>query len=74
MIIIDYIIYFLFLVSIVLNVVLALKYSKYKKSKKNSSDSYELSLFIRDLLEAEGLIKITRIAPSDVFLRSPRGR
>lgn len=73
MIIIDYIIYFLFLVSIVLNVVLALKYSKYKKSK-NSSDSYELSLFIRDLLEAEGLIKITRIAPSDIFLRSPRGR
>lgn len=39
------------------------------KIKTSSGDSSEL---LRDLIDGEALIKITRIAPTDVFLRSPR--
>lgn len=45
-----------------------------KKRQKNSQQSFELSEFLADLLQGEGLVKVTRIAPNDIFLRSPRGR
>lgn len=37
-------------------------------------ESYEVKELMSDLLSGSALIKIERIAPADVILRSPRGR
>lgn len=43
-----------------------------KQKQKSAQQSPEINEFLVDLLAGESLIKVTRIAPSDVFLRSPR--
>lgn len=42
------------------------------QKKKPVPTSYEASALLRDLLSGEALVKISRIAPEDIFLRSPR--
>ena len=72
--IINDVFYFVSSFSVLLNfffIILLLKYRKFNKKRK---DSYESSELIKDLLSGEALIKITRISPTDVFLRSPRGK
>ena len=68
------VLYYVSLVSILLNFAFLLLYLKFKKTKKTLKDSYDTTELIKDLLQGEALIKITRIAPNDVFLRSPRNR
>lgn len=56
------------LVSVCLNI-----YLIQFKMKSKRKDSYELQEFLHDLTSPGiGMIKIERIAPTDVFLRSPR--
>lgn len=59
-------------ISILLNIVFLIFILKSKKQKKKTSDSRELQEFMLDLMHGEGLVKVTRINTSDVFLRSPR--
>jgi len=42
-----------------------------KETKKNNS--YEVTELLHDLTAGRALIEVKRIAPSDFFLRSPRG-
>ena len=42
-----------------------------KERKKPRPDSREVSDLMLDLLAGDALIKVTRISPTDVFLRSP---
>ena len=37
-------------------------------------ESYELSEFLKDLMNGSGLVRVQRISTSDVILRSPRPR
>jgi hypothetical protein len=57
------------LVSLALNG--ALFYSRSKRAPKQ--ESYECKELLQDLLAGESLVRVQRVAPSDVFLRSPRG-
>ncbi len=43
---------------------------KIRTNPKNQT--YDAKELLTDLLRGEGLVRITRIAPGDVFLRSPR--
>ena len=60
--------------SLVLNVgLLVLSLRLYKKHKtKPPKDSLELEDFLADLMNGGGLIRVQRINPSDVLLRSRR--
>ena len=42
------------------------------KKKPTKQESYEAQELLRDLLTGSALIEVRRIAPTDVFLRSPR--
>lgn len=46
---------------------------KEKKINKKRPESYELTEFMRDLLNRDGLLKVSRVNPENLFLRSPRG-
>lgn len=59
----------LLIVSIGANVLFALKIRE--KSKK--VESYEVTQLLHDLTGGNAIVRIERIAPSDVLLRSPRG-
>jgi len=45
---------------------------KLKTDKPKRAESYDAKALLRDLLNGDSLIRITRIAPEDVFLRSPK--
>lgn len=45
-------------------------YQRFKPHKKDTS--YDARALLHDLTAGAGLIKVTRIAPEDVILRSPR--
>lgn len=55
--------------SIILNAALIIKFTKQSKSPPKS---LELQDFISDLSRGEGLIRMSRVDPADVILRSPR--
>lgn len=67
--------YYLLAVSILFisNVTTIILLLKEKKLNKKRPESYELIEFMRDLMQRDGLIKVTRIDSSNLFLRSPRG-
>ena len=43
-----------------------------KKLKKKRVESYEVKNLLHDLLAGEGYIKVTRIAPTDFYLKRPQ--
>lgn len=43
-----------------------------KSQKKKPIQSYEASQLLNDLLSGEALVRVQRVAPSDVLIRSPR--
>lgn len=45
-----------------------------KKLKSPDKDKSEMYAFMQDLMNGHGLVKVTRIDTSDIFLRSPRAR
>jgi hypothetical protein len=44
-----------------------------KKKSATKQMSIEASEVLRDLLNGSALVKVSRVAPEDIFLRSPRG-
>lgn len=46
----------------------------YRKKPQKSNQSMELAEFMSDLLQGQAVVKVTRVVPTDIFLRSPRGR
>lgn len=59
-------------VSLSCNVFLFLQYKKLKKSPPKQ-ETYDATALLHDLTAGRALVRIERIAPADVFLRSPRG-
>ena len=59
----------LLIISASLNVYL---FIKIRKSRKARPDTYEVKDLLQDLLAGSGYIKVTRISPTDFYLRSPR--
>lgn len=57
----------LFLASVAFNVHLSLK----QKKQKNKPD-YDATQLLHDLTGGDALVKVTRISPENVLLRSPR--
>ena len=62
----------LLLISNIIFIVLYLRVKK--KLKSPEKDKTELYAFMQDLMNGHGLVKVTRIDTSDIFLRSPRAR
>lgn len=46
---------------------------RFKTTKHKPLESYEVRDLLHDLTSGDALVHIKRIAPTDVFLRSPRG-
>lgn len=46
--------------------------AKWKEKIQKPQDSYELQQFLGDLMSGGGIVEVRRIAPTDVFVRSPR--
>lgn len=57
------------IVSLAANILLALKL---RSSKRETKYTYDAQALLRDLLAGQALLKLERIAPEQVFLRSPR--
>lgn len=71
----EYLIYYLcglLFVSAAVNAFLLYKYLQ--KPKANIQETYDVQELLADLLAGQALIKIERIAPSNILLRSPRSR
>lgn len=69
----EIVLFFVFLsliCSTAANVYLLIQNTKLKKYQ--SEPSYEAQQLLHDLTRGSGLVKITRVDPSEVFLRSPR--
>lgn len=47
-------------------------YLKLRKAKTETKYTYDAQALLRDLLAGQALLRIERIAPEQVFLRSPR--
>lgn len=60
----------LFLVSLAVNCLLGWHLWK----RKSQTESYDAQALMTDLLHGHALVRVERVAPADVFLRSPRGR
>lgn len=72
---IDYIYLFIIIILFSSNCAILILLKREKiKTQKNKNPSNELNEFMMDLMQGEALVKITRISPNDIFLRSPRGR
>jgi hypothetical protein len=67
---VEFLAFFLLFLSLAAN---AAQFYKAKKSKTNSASSHDSRMLLADILRGDALVRITRIAPEDVFLRSPRG-
>lgn len=74
LLLITWVMVVLFLISLVLNAFSFFRYTQLKKQLKERKPSIELDEFISDLIDGSGVVKITRINPHDIFLRSPRAR
>lgn len=60
---------------LVSNVVFIVLYIRAKRKLKSpDKDKTELYAFMQDLMNGHGLIKVSRIETSDIFIRSPRAR
>jgi hypothetical protein len=57
------------IVSLAANAFLAVKL---RASKTEPKYTYDAQALLRDLLQGQALLRIERIAPEQVFLRSPR--
>lgn len=70
----DYTIYFYVIIValIISNLAFLGLFITTKRRQKSRRDSREAEELLLDLLAGESLIKISRISPTDVFLRSPR--
>ncbi len=42
--------------------------------RKGASETYDAQALLTDLLHGSALIRVERVAPADVLIRSPRGR
>jgi hypothetical protein len=60
--------------SLILNAALLFLYLKETNQKKSRKDTREAEELLADILQGDALVRITRISPADVFLRSPGGR
>lgn len=58
-----------FTASVILNAIL---FYNLKTKSKGAPKSMELKEFLSDLASGDGLIRVTRVDPSDVLIRSPR--
>jgi hypothetical protein len=58
-------------VSVILNGLLFIQTLKFKKAP---AQTLELRQFASDLFRGEALLRVTRIDPADILLKSPRGR
>lgn len=56
--------------SIILNLYLGNKIQKQKKRQA----TYDCNELLSDLLAGQSLVKVTRLAPTEHFIRSPRGQ
>lgn len=54
--------------------VVTLVFLKKTKQKVTAKQMPAENALLLDLLQGEAMVRITRVVPSDVFLRSPRGR
>lgn len=61
------------LISVGANVILSWHLWKAKKLPPRP-ETYEVQELMTDLLRGQALVRVERVAPADVFLRSPRGR
>lgn len=61
----------LFLLGSLLNLFLIFKI---KRSKPPVQETYDVKELLHDLSAGEAIVRISRVAPADVFLRSPRDR
>lgn len=69
----NQLIYLFIAALLVSNAYFAYLYFREKKKKsKDKHQSLELSEFLSDILNGEAMVRVTRVAPVDVFLRSPR--
>lgn len=59
-------------ISLIFNLILIFLYLKSRKQKNKINDSRDLQEFMLDLMKGDGLVRVTRVNPSDIFLRSPR--
>lgn len=61
--------------SLVANAGFGLHLWKLKKTPPENQATYDAKLVLRDLLHKQGtLVRVMRVDPEDVLLRSPRGR
>lgn len=65
-------IFIFFGLSLIANIALALYIRRLSKSP--GEKTYDVHNLLQDLLNGAGLVKIERIDPADVLLRSPRFR
>lgn len=65
---------FFLLASLSINAYLFRRLKIEQARNKEREPSVELDEFIADLLNGNGIVKLTRINPHDIFLRSPRAR
>ena len=59
---------FLLLISITINIVQFLQ-----RKKPQKQVDYDVQALLQDLMSGAALVKVVRISPEDVFLRSTRG-
>jgi hypothetical protein len=60
----------LLLISLAINVIALIHFLRKAKPR---SESYELREFLHDITGGEGIVRIQRVAPVDVLIRSPKG-
>lgn len=69
---IDNIIYIIFISLVATNIISAYFYFRLKNKTKQAPKSYELQLFLHDIMRGDGIVRVSRIDPNDIFLRSPK--
>lgn len=60
--------------SLCANIFLGYFLYKFQKESKNKPYSTELNEFLKDMLDGDSLIRVSRVEKADLFLRSPRGK
>lgn len=61
------------IVSVGINVICGWHLSR-KAKKIPPQETYDVQALLTDLLRGSALVKVERVSPADVLLRSPRGR
>ena len=70
----NYIFESFFGLSISLNIALTIAYVSERRRNKKRKETIDAQDLLMDLMAGEALVRVTRISPTDVFLRSPGGR